>query len=86
MSSSCQKWSEVCRTADSCCPVMGLRIVCAQHLEICGKKTCCITEVEEQQERQAAINRNRNPKLTGFWDMLNGEEKKNDKDKSTFYI
>jgi hypothetical protein len=68
--SSCQKRSEVCRTADSCCPVMGLRIVCAQHLEICGKKTCCITEVEEQQERQAAINRNRNPKSKRFWRLL----------------
>ncbi|CAF3622594.1 unnamed protein product, partial [Rotaria sp. Silwood2] len=33
------------------------RMVCAPHREICGKKICCITEVEEQQEKQAAIIR-----------------------------
>lgn len=41
---------------------MGHRMVCAPSLEVCGKKICCITEVEEQQEKQAAIIRNRNPK------------------------
>ncbi len=49
---------------------MGHRIVCAPHLEICGKKTCCITEVEEQQEKQAAIIRNRNPKSERILDLL----------------
>ena len=68
--SSCQKRSEVCRSDDNCCSVMGRRIVCAPHLEICGKKNCCITEVEEQQEKQAAIIRNRNPKLKRFWNAL----------------
>jgi hypothetical protein len=73
-SSSCQKWSEGCRGADDCCSGKGHRIVCAPNLEICGKKNCCITEVEEQQERQAAIIRNRNPKLKRFWNLLLNRE------------
>ncbi|CAF3645076.1 unnamed protein product [Rotaria sordida] len=62
LSSSCKKWSEACRVNVDCCPRMGHRIVCAPSLEIWGKKMCCITEVEEQQEKQAAIIRNRRPK------------------------
>jgi len=46
-------------------------MVCAPSLEICGKKkTCCITEVEEQQEKQAALFRDRNIKLKRFLKML----------------
>ncbi len=85
-STSCQKWSQGCLASDDCCPAKGRRIVCAPHLEICGKKICCITEVEEQQERQAAIIRNRNPKLIGLLDTLTDEEKKDDKYQSKFYI
>jgi hypothetical protein len=53
---------------------MGRRMVCAASLEVCGKKICCITEVEEQQEKQAAIIRNRNPKLKRFWQLLLDED------------
>ncbi|CAF3765128.1 unnamed protein product [Rotaria sp. Silwood1] len=60
--SSCKKWSETCRTSTDCCPMKGHRIVCASHRKICGKKTCCITEVEVQQDKQASIIRNRRPK------------------------
>jgi hypothetical protein len=49
---------------------MGHRMVCAAHLELCGKKLCCITEVEEQQEKQAAVIRNRNPKSKRFWNTM----------------
>ena len=45
---------------------MGQRMVCAHHLEICGlKKVCCITEIEEQQEKQAALLRK--PKAIKYW-------------------
>jgi hypothetical protein len=55
---------------------MGRRMVCAPSLEVCGKKICCITEVEEQQEKQAAILRNRNPKLKRLLYALLDEEDK----------
>ncbi|CAF1053046.1 unnamed protein product [Rotaria sp. Silwood1] len=74
LSSGCKKRSEVCRANVDCCPGIGRRMVCAPHLEICGKKICCITEVEEQQEKQAAIIRNRNPKLKRFWKILLDED------------
>ncbi|CAF1456222.1 unnamed protein product [Adineta steineri] len=74
LSNACKNKAEVCRAQSECCPVMGRRMVCSPHLEICGKKTCCITEVEEQQEKQAAIIRNRNPKLKRFWNELFNEE------------
>ena len=47
-------------------------MVCAPHLDLCGsgKKTCCITEVQEQEEKQAAIIRNRYPKSKRFWQLL----------------
>lgn len=70
--SSCKKRSEVCWVADDCCGVKGTRMVCAEHLEICGKKRCCITEIEEQQEKQAAIIRNRLGKR--FWNLLFDED------------
>jgi len=56
--------------------VTGVRIVCAPSLEICGKKRCCITEVEEQREKQAAIirNRNGNRQLKRFWDLILNED------------
>ncbi|CAF4919696.1 unnamed protein product, partial [Rotaria sp. Silwood2] len=66
LSSGCKKRSEVCRANVDCCLVMRHRMVCAPHREICGKKICCITEVEEQQEKQAAIIRKRPPKLNKF--------------------
>ncbi|CAF1416214.1 unnamed protein product [Rotaria sordida] len=69
LSSSCKKWSHACLANVDCCPKMGHRIVCAPSLEICGKKMCCITEVEEQQEKQAAIIRNR-PKSKRIWKIL----------------
>ena len=53
---------------------MGRRMVCAAHLEICGKKICCVTEVEEQQEKQAALLRNRNRSLKRFIDALLNED------------
>jgi hypothetical protein len=74
MSTKCKKRTEICRGTDDCCAAMGLRLVCAASLEVCGKKICCITEVEEQQEKQAAIIRNRNPKLKRFWKLLLDEE------------
>ena len=73
---SCKKPAEICRMDSECCPVMGRRMVCAAHLEICGKRICCITEVEEQQEKQAAILRNRNPKLKRLWEELFDEDEK----------
>ncbi|CAF3256842.1 unnamed protein product [Rotaria socialis] len=73
LSSSCRKRGEVCRASGDCCPVLGHRIVCAPHRKICGKKTCCVTEVEEQQERQAAIIRNRNPKLKQMLSKIMGQ-------------
>ncbi|UJR37555.1 hypothetical protein I4U23_030256 [Adineta vaga] len=69
-SNACKKKAEICRIDNECCPVMGRRMVCAPHLEICGKKICCITEVEEQQEKQAAILRNRNRNLKRFFNEL----------------
>lgn len=68
--SACKKSKEVCRGADDCCPVRGIRMVCAPHLNICSKKTCCITEVQEQEEKQAEIIRNRLPKSKRFWQLL----------------
>lgn len=54
---------------------MGTRLVCETHLEICGKsKKCCITEIEDQQEKQAALIRNRKPKTRRLWDILLDEE------------
>ncbi len=73
---SCKQRAEVCRIDTECCPVMGRRMVCAPSLEVCGKKICCITEVEEQQEKQAAILRNRNPKLKRLLYALLDEEDK----------
>ena len=70
LSSRCRKKSEICRIGTDCCPVVGHRMVCAPHRKICGKKICCITEVEEQQEKQDAIIRNRESKLKRFWKML----------------
>jgi hypothetical protein len=50
-------------------------MVCAPHLEICGKKKiCCITEVEEQQEKQAALFRDRTGKLKRFLEILLNED------------
>lgn len=68
----CKKGKDICRGADDCCPVKGIRMVCAPHLDLCGsgKKTCCITEVQEQEEKQAAIIRNRYPKSKRFWQLL----------------
>lgn len=51
-------------------------MVCAPHSGICRKTTCCITEVEEQQEKQAAFIRNRNPKLQRLWELLADEDDK----------
>ncbi|CAF3321358.1 unnamed protein product [Rotaria sp. Silwood2] len=62
LSSSCKKWSKKCQSSTVCCPIKGHRVVCAHHQKICGTKTCCITEVEAQQEKQASIFRNRRPK------------------------
>lgn len=45
-------------------------MVCAAHLEICGNKICCITEVEEQQEKQAAAFRPKSPKLKRVLERL----------------
>jgi hypothetical protein len=70
VSASCKKRTELCKGNEECCPVMGRRLVCAPSLEVCGKIKCCITEVEEQQEKQAAIIRNRNPKPTRLWNLL----------------
>ncbi|CAF3439235.1 unnamed protein product [Rotaria socialis] len=70
LSSSCSKHGNVCRQNADCCGVAGHRIVCAPSLEICGKKICCVTEVEEQQERQAAVLRNRNPSPKRLLQML----------------
>ena len=70
VSASCKKRSELCKGSDDCCPAMGRRLVCAPSLEVCGKTPkCCVTEVEEQQEKQAAIIRNR-PKSKRFWNLL----------------
>lgn len=55
---------------------MGTRMVCAAHLGICGKKICCITEVEEQQEKQAAAFRNRDRRLERFLQILHEDEEK----------
>ena len=74
LSSSCRKRAEVCRGDGDCCPVMGRRMVCAPHLGLCGKKVCCITEVEEQEEKQAAIIRNRQPKSIRMWEDLLDED------------
>ncbi|CAF1118968.1 unnamed protein product [Adineta ricciae] len=74
LSNACKKRAEVCRGDSECCPVMGRRMVCAAHLEICGKKICCITEVEEQQEKQAALLRNRNRSLKRFIGALLNED------------
>ncbi|CAM4810004.1 unnamed protein product [Rotaria magnacalcarata] len=73
LTSSCKKRGEVCRASGDCCPALGHRMACAPHLKICGKKTCCITEVEQQQERQAAIIRNRNPKLKHMLSKIMGQ-------------
>lgn len=74
-SSSCKKRAELCRSGGDCCPVPARRMVCAAHLELCGKnKICCITEVEEQQEKQAALIRNRNEKLKRFFNLFLNED------------
>jgi hypothetical protein len=60
-STKCKIRTKPCKTDKDCCLVNRRRMVCGPQLEICGQKKCCITEVEEQQEKQAAIVRNRRP-------------------------